>query len=85
MNIRRQRKDRMRYAPRYRRSAPYRKDGMFYEDYCCQSCFWDWGVGFGAQPLHNHDSGESNYNGALKKYWRSSYIDYFKDVEDDTN
>lgn len=84
MKVRLRNKDRMQYAPRHRGDAPYRATGMFYENYCCKDCFWHWGTGFGGRPLHKHDCGESNYNGALKKYWKTSSINYFEEFENDT-
>lgn len=82
MKIRKRNKDRMRYAPRWRGGAPGRKDGLYYEDFCCQGCFWDWGHAFAAQHMYKHDSTESNYLGYLKKNWKSSRIDYFADTEE---
>lgn len=62
----------MRYATRYRGYiATYRKDATYFEDWCCQSCYWDWGHG---RKLYKHGCPESNYFGLLKKYWKSSAI-----------
>lgn len=73
--------DPMRYAPRrLGKQARPRPDGLYYEDFCCSGCFWDWGVGFARAHLYKHDCTESNYRGLLKKYWKPSY-DYFADED----
>lgn len=83
MKIRKKNKDKMRYAPKWRGTAPGRKDGLYYEDFCCKGCFWDWGFGFAAQHLYKTECTESNYLGHLKKNWKTSRIDYFADMEED--
>ena len=69
---------RIGYAPKWHGTATSRgrKEGLYYEDYCCQSCFWYWGVGFAQAFMYNHEYTESNYRGALKKYWQSSWRNY---------
>ena len=66
--------DRIRYAPKWHGTATSRarKDGLYYEAYCCADCFWYWGIDFAQAFNYNHEYTESNYRGALKKYWRSS-------------
>lgn len=70
-------KDKLRYTPKPRNGAPRRKDGIYYEDYCCSTCFWDWGWtwadGFGN---FSHNCTQDNYKGKLKKYWQPSKIDF---------
>lgn len=85
MKIRKRNKDKMRYAPMYLgKIATGRKDGVYYEDYCCKECFWDWGVGFsGKRFRYKHEYTESNNKGILKKYWKSSYIDHFAELENE--
>lgn len=74
----------MRYAPKWHNKATpiARRDGVYYEDYCCRGCFWDWGIGFAELHLYKHDCNESNYLGKLKKYWKTSAIDYFSELDD---
>lgn len=81
MKVRKRNKDKMRYAPKVRGRAPYRKDATHYEDFCCKTCYWDWGVGFDRKHLYKHECTESNYLGLLKKYWKTSIVDYFADED----
>ena len=73
----------MRFAPRYRHGAPWRKDALYYDAYCCETCYWDWGRGFENRHLFKHDCAQSNYDGLLKKYWKTSKIDYFAEYPED--
>lgn len=82
MNFKKRAKLKMRYAPRFLGTAPYRKDGTFFEDYCCNTCYWDWGHGFANQHRYKHSCTQSNYFGLLKKYWVSSAIDYSYDEDE---
>lgn len=76
MKIRTRNKDKMRYAPKWRHGAPYRKDAVYYEDSCCKGCYWDWGHSFTQRHRYKHGCIYSNYMGLLKKYWVSSIVDY---------
>jgi len=70
MRVGQKAKEKMRYAPRYASdSANRREDGVYYNDWCCSGCYWDWGRSWSGQNLHNHGSAYSNYQGILKKYW----------------
>lgn len=82
MKIRKRNKDKMRYAPKWLGSTVGRKDGIYYNDYCCKTCFWDWGFGFANQHLYKTDCTESNYLGYLKKNWVSSRYDYSQTDEE---
>jgi hypothetical protein len=69
-------KNQLRHIPRWRHSAPYRKDAIYYENYCCEQCYWHWGWAFESRHAYKTDCRESNYLGLLKKYWKSSVVDY---------
>lgn len=72
MNIRKQRKEKLKHVVRnvrYDDQCRPRKGMVYYQDYCCRSCYFDWGRGFELRHLYKHNSAESNYDGLLKKYW----------------
>ena len=81
MKIRKLKKLRMitlRHAPKWHNEAGLRsrKDGIYYENYCCRDCYWSWGWSFENRHCYKTDCRESNYRGLLKKYWRSSEHQY---------
>jgi len=74
MNIRRQRKKKLALLPRednYSTPRP-RKKALYYRDYCCKQCYFDWGRWFAKHHMYLHDCAESNYQGLLKKYWKDA-------------
>jgi len=82
VNRRQRKKLTLRHCPRWLNNAPRRKDGLYFEDWCCEQCYWDWGWSFEGRHCYKTDCRESNYKGLLKKYWKSSDIDYFANVID---
>jgi len=70
MNIRKQRKQKLKYSPRYNQGGE-----NLYANHCCKSCYFGYGRFFSSKHLYNHDAAEDNYDGLLKKYWKnySSY------------
>jgi hypothetical protein len=70
MNIRKQRKQKLKYLPRYNQGG----ENLFANN-CCKSCYFGYGRFFSSKHLYNHDAAEDNYDGLLKKYWKnySSY------------
>jgi hypothetical protein len=70
MNIRKQRKQKLKYLPRYNQGGE-----NLYANHCCKSCYFGYGRFFTSKHLYNHDAAEDNYDGLLKKYWKnySSY------------
>jgi hypothetical protein len=85
MNRRQRKKIALRHAPRMRNGASGRKDGIYFEDYCCPTCYWDWGWAFAGRNKYKTDCTESNYLGLLKKYWKTSQHDYFKEYDEVAN
>mgnify|MGYP000196810935 CR=1 FL=1 len=81
MKIRKRNKNRMKYAPMHRGLNTQRKGAIYYTDWCCRECYFDWGHGWERRQMYTHDCTESNYLGLLKKYWKSSKPDYFGDFE----
>ena len=77
MNIRQRKKKLLKYAPRHVSEVQYmnsrrpRKDAVYYRDWCCKMCYFNFGRGFVGRHLYKHDSAQSNYEGLLKKYWTS--------------
>lgn len=76
MNIRKRLKRKLKTIPRSIREIQYledtpRKNGLYYNSYCCKSCYFDWGRWFEKKHMYKHDSAQSNYDGLLKKYWTS--------------
>lgn len=75
MNIRKQRKRKLSFVVRSSRYVEGqrrpRKHAIYYQDYCCRMCYFDWGRGFEVRHQYKHNSAESNYDGILKKYWTS--------------
>lgn len=88
MKIRKRMKDRMKYAPMYKSVENTSRTRLYFNNYCCRSCFFDWGIGItylfeGRSRLcYKHEFTESNYKGLLKKHWKTSRIDR-SNVEDD--
>lgn len=75
MNIRQRKKKLLKYVPRHMPEVQYldsrrpRKDAVYYRDWCCKGCYFDWGRGFEGRHLYKHNCAQSNYEGLLKKYW----------------
>jgi hypothetical protein len=81
MNIRKQRKRKLKFIPRlikYIDGVP-RNNALYYRYYCCKECYFDWGRWFEDRHKYKHNAALSNYEGALKKYWK-----YVSDYEVDT-
>lgn len=68
MRVGKRTKQKLKYAPRYGESQ--RKSGLYYKNYCCKDCYFDWGRWFEQQHMYQHDAAQSNYDGLLKKYWK---------------
>jgi hypothetical protein len=76
MNQRQRVKQKLKHIPRYShhevtsdgRFRP-RKNVLYYQDFCCKGCYFDWGRGFISKHLYKHNCAESNYDGLLKQYW----------------
>ena len=81
MKIRKRNKNKMKYAPRRRGDNTSRSDAVYYEDWCCRQCYFDWGHGFEKRHLFNHPYTESNYLGLLKKYWKTFVVYYADDYD----
>jgi hypothetical protein len=78
MNRRQRKKLTLKHAPRWHGKAttPARKEGIYFENYCCAECYWKWGWSFENRHCYKTDCKESNYKGLLKKYWKSSDYEY---------
>lgn len=75
MNIRKQRKRKLKFVPRqdsyvdsfFKRK---RKDAVYFRDWCCKECYFQWGRYWELKHLYKHDYAQDNYDGKLKKYWK---------------
>jgi hypothetical protein len=65
MNIRKQRKRKLKYLPRYNQGG-----NNLFAGHCCRGCYFGYGRFFSLQHLYKHEAAEDNYDGKLKKYWR---------------
>lgn len=74
MNIRKQRKMKLKYLPRYNQGG----EGL-YAGHCCKSCYFGYGRFFSSKHLYKHEAAENNYDGILKKYWKD--YDMYGDSE----
>jgi hypothetical protein len=88
MNIRKQRKEKLKHVIRDSRyevtmDGRYRprRNAVYFQDYCCRSCYFDWGRGFEQRSMYKHNSAESNYDGLLKKYWKSPEYEIYDEEE----
>jgi hypothetical protein len=69
-------KRKLRFIPRLLNEVQYldarpRKNAVYFRDFCCDMCYFDWGRWFAKQHMYKHDSAFHNYHGILKKYWVS--------------
>lgn len=78
MRVGKRTKHKLKYAPRQSKhevtiDGRYRPrdNALYYKDYCCRGCYFDWGRWFEKRHMYQHDCAESNYDGLLKKYWVS--------------
>lgn len=64
-------KAKMRFVPRYKSDqASRRPEGVYYNDWCCSTCYWDWGRSWEGKHGYNHKCAHSNFQGLLKKHWK---------------
>ena len=87
MNIRQRKKKLLKYIPRrstheltYNGEFRPRNNALYYKDYCCKGCYFDWGRWFEKKHMYRHDAAQSNYEGLLKKYWVYPQ-DYYDDID----
>lgn len=88
MNHRQRKKKLLKYVPRrstheatYNGEFRPRDKALYYKDYCCKDCYFDWGRWFEKRHMYKHEAARSNYEGLLKKYWVP--VDYYKDIDDE--
>ncbi len=67
------------YTPTGEEIKRPRKTAIYYPDWCCQNCYFDWGRWFEKRTMYKHNSAYANYKGLLKKYWKN--YDYAKEDE----
>lgn len=67
MRVGKRTKQKLKYAPRF--GDNQRSGVIYYKDYCCKGCYFDWGRWFEKRHMYQHDAAQSNYEGILKKYW----------------
>lgn len=77
MRVSKRIKQRLKHVVRY--WSPYGEEGEYKErprkaavytsDWCCPTCWFDWGRYYEKRMLYKHQFAYANYHGLLKKYW----------------